>query len=255
MRRSTIFLFVAITCSAIDTGIADEPKRSQVPAPAKPVYSSPQAVFDAFRQAARKEDWQTVYNCHTPEGRADLVFEAYFACGVKEGEKVEALLKKHRATESEFNALYAQRLQKEQGADGAKATKDGAKMPPEPQTSQADSKSVQKVADPAATVPGGKAPDVPSRDREWVVELVNSLIEDKPGFYADVSALFANSDNPSNLGPLQDVVITGAKATGRASTFVYGIKSEAGRPNQKFAQKLMRDFRFKKTASGWLMEP
>jgi hypothetical protein len=63
--------FTAVSWSTARAGEADQVT------PVK--YSSPKAVFDAYREALGKQEWRTVYFCCTPELQKSAVFEAYFA--------------------------------------------------------------------------------------------------------------------------------------------------------------------------------
>jgi hypothetical protein len=58
-------------------------------------YSSPQAVFDAYREAIGKRDWRTAYFCYTLESQKSAVFETYFASQERRQTKaIEDVLKK-----------------------------------------------------------------------------------------------------------------------------------------------------------------
>src|SRR6476619_640482 len=74
-------------------GLAQNPT-TQKPTPEAPKnYSSPNAVFEAYREACAKGDTRTTFLCLTPELRDEEVFEAYFACNLKDDSpKVVAVL-------------------------------------------------------------------------------------------------------------------------------------------------------------------
>ena len=50
-------------------------------------YSSPTAVFDAYREARIKRDARTVFSLWTPQAQNDAVFEAFFGCMEAQGGK------------------------------------------------------------------------------------------------------------------------------------------------------------------------
>lgn len=221
MRRLIRIALAASAFIACGRTIAAEPPRERPRAPDRVVYDSPQAVFEAARQAARAQDWRKEFACHTPEGQADRIFEAHFACGMHETDpNVVAILKKHHVEQSDFDAESERRL-----------------------------REVRKTAGDA------NASAEPPDNRKFAVEVTNAITADKPGFYADVCKQFANRDEPGDVGPLQDVVISGSTATGRAAMPVYSRSREPGKPEQKKVDMIMSTYHFKKTKSGWLMEP
>ena len=58
-------------------------------------YSSPTAVFSAYREASRRKDWRKLFACLTPEKQNDLIFECFFACAEKNSTEARAIVKSH----------------------------------------------------------------------------------------------------------------------------------------------------------------
>jgi hypothetical protein len=76
---------------ALCTICAAEESRQVIPVK----YSSPEAVFDAYREALGKRDWRTIYLCYTPDAQKSAIFETYFASQVHRRTKaIEGVLKK-----------------------------------------------------------------------------------------------------------------------------------------------------------------
>ena len=102
--------------------------RAQSDEPA--AYSSPQAVYDAYRRAQDKHDWRTAFCCLTPHGKDIAMLEGFMICTLhRSDERVEAILKKHAI---EFAAVEAdlQRLTKQKDVDGGEvADKQGDGAP------------------------------------------------------------------------------------------------------------------------------
>ncbi|MCC6420904.1 MAG: hypothetical protein IT429_21935 [Gemmataceae bacterium] len=109
-------------------------------------YDSPKAVFDAFKEAAKKEDWKTVCDCLTDDsskmlagamaagslfikGFIDAFAEKDQTGKLKEIAKaIDDLLKKHSVTQETLGGLDFKELMQNAKADPDKMKKELAKV-------------------------------------------------------------------------------------------------------------------------------
>ena len=85
---------------------ADSGEQNAAVAPARQVFDSPQAAFDAAKQAQANGDWGTVFDTYTPESRNQLVGSLGYAGGILAAsgtrDDLKEALKKHGIDESEL---------------------------------------------------------------------------------------------------------------------------------------------------------
>lgn len=216
-------------------------------------YSSPRAVFDAYRQAREKQDWRTVYLCWTPHDRNVLISEAFFGCQMHPDDPdVLGVLKKYGVTEDAIEAEYFKRYKAKHGVDLAKlhadrVATDKASHARRKQEPEASSDSGPVPVDPAAL------PPQPPEDLELLHEAVCADVSDNEGFYVAVSKLFAarDPDVTAPIGPLERLTLRGNRATGSAMTTLFHIE---GPLNKKVGQTISTPFRFRKVDGGWFLE-
>jgi hypothetical protein len=79
-----IFLFVASCASSGDDKMENETQKR---------YSSPKAVFDAYREVRGKREWGKLFSLLTPETQKNAVFEAFFSCMMLHSKEASAIVK------------------------------------------------------------------------------------------------------------------------------------------------------------------
>ena len=249
----------AIALSAMSPMTLAEDK----PVPTAPkAYSSPRAVFDAFREAYTKRDWHTVFYCQTPDVRDNLVFEAYFGCHMHpDNPKVLAVLKKYGAESSTIDAEYYKRHKKKFGVDLGKLTAERevreAKAAEDYFKKQGKSAPQNGKPEAAVAVPDFEAdigPPLPAVDQKIFREVVVEQIADKTGFYAAANEIIASSDSLPPIGKLEQLTIRDDAATGRANNTIYVLAAAPGKAPRKMGQTFLTTFHFRKLNGGWLID-
>src|SRR5262249_46173279 len=83
------------------------------------VYDSPQAVFEAYRQAFSKNDLRVQLSCMTPRVREDFAFQVFRICSysVTIEPKLVAVLQKFGAEPSAVDAEFHDRYKRKRGND------------------------------------------------------------------------------------------------------------------------------------------
>lgn len=215
------FFLLATSCAS--SGSDKTPKR----------YQSPNAVFNAYREARAKRDARAVFSLLTPQAQNNAVFESVFSCMERQGtdairgrrfeaEEIGRIVEKYfdyPATVDDYNTQY----KKKHGTD--------------PKTS-------------------------PHDDKVWY-DAVTAHVNDKAAFYVAVTKHFEDravkqdEENPiSPLGDLEHLVVQGDTATGSAKeTILRRIASgesppKAGGP----PSTLDKPFKFRRINDGWLLD-
>ena len=139
-------------------------------------YPTPNAVFDAYRDARAKREWRTVFSTLTFKVQNDVVFECFFGC-MEHGAKADGLVIQEYL-KGDIGGEYEKRYKQEYGGH---------------------------EHDPNFTPP-------PS-DRDLLRDVVAEHVKDKAGFFDAVEKLHVDTIRP--LGDLTQVAIKGNTATGR----------------------------------------
>jgi hypothetical protein len=231
------------------------------PTPAK-AYSSPREVFDALRAAIAKQDWRAVYYCHTREARDNLVFEAYFGCNMQlHNPKVLAVLKKYGADPDAITADYQKRYQEKHGVDIAQLSADRANMRAKAVAaySRKQGKNAPSQKNPGAVTAvlidqADLGPPLPRTDEMLFREVVTARVTDKAGFFEAANKIFANTEQPPQIGELTALTVKGNTALGHANKIIYHVSTTAGQPPKRIAQNIARTYHFRKSQYGWLFE-
>lgn len=259
MRDRTSLLFAATFAVIGFTAPPPEGMAAETVQERPKVYSSPTAVFDAFRESRDKQDWQTMLSCLTPELRDDQVFEAFFGCSMQPSDpKTVAVLKKHRVGLQAIQTEYHRRYKEKHGIDIVKLL--------EERTAAAEkaeqSRKAQKDARPSGEAQGGAVPGsseqlgppLPPADEGLLRKTVCAAIRNKPAFCADVDSIIRNGERPAPLGKLEQLRVQGDKADGLAKTVIYHFASGPDNRLQKVGQEIDLRFRFSKLNGNWFIE-
>jgi hypothetical protein len=195
-------------------------------------YPSPAAVFDAYREARSGRDWRKCFSCLTSKVQDDAIFENVFACAEHDSKEERAILKKYGVDEAtltdtlkkEYKAKHGvypddatlnDALDKEYGADAAKSG--------------------------AAQIGTKSGPPPVATNRDVMRNIVSTHVKDKAGFFeANASLLEKNAITP--LGDLEQIVVNGDTATGRANV------------GRQIEDKIYKSFRFRRVNGGWLLD-
>jgi hypothetical protein len=81
-------------------------------------YSSPTAVFDAFRKARSKQNWGRCFSFLSPAAQNHVVFETFFALATKDSSESRAILREYGLDEGSLTAIFETRLNKSNGDAG-----------------------------------------------------------------------------------------------------------------------------------------
>ena len=218
-------------------------------AQAPTVYATPNAVFDAYREAIAKNDTRTVLLCQVPEMRGDA-YQAFVSSGMAADKpKVVAVLKKF-GTEAIW-PQYVKQYKSKHGVDPEKAEVEyDAKL--EKALSDYYARHGKNAPYPEAIV---KQLGAEPRDEQLLRSIANQKIPDSIAFIAELEDAARNADSePNLLGPLKNLRIKGDTAEAETTQAIYGISSEgAGKPNKRFRQDVPMPINFRKTKAGWLI--
>lgn len=214
MRLLALTTVALLRSSVVLTNMADEMNKPE----SKPMFGSPQEVFDAFRAAESREDWHTIYSCFTPKLKNAAVIEllegSYLFPDTK---KVDEVRKKYGVNTSVAMVEYNRRLKEKYGV-----------LPHE-----------QKVRSP---------------DRLLLQEIVLAQLTDKEGFFVEMQKTLFNKEWTPELGDLEQIDIQGDSASARANKTVYTLRGETGDTATKVAEKITARFQFSKENGVWLMD-
>ena len=181
-------------------------------------FSSPEAAFDAYREARRKQAWRKCFSCLTPDCQNDAVFETFFGCAMRDSEESRAIVKKY-VDLAAVGSDYERKYKEKHGVDLRKLTSRHG----------TDAKSVR-----------------PKQDRDLMQDALAANVKDKAGFYDAAGKLFAKKKPDARLGKLEQVVIRGDTATGRAPLIRL--------PSEKAEKSRCKTFKFRKINGGWLLD-
>src|SRR5438067_13117268 len=110
-RRLSLIAFGILAGCAV-TGLAQGPSTPTPKGQAPKNYSSPTAVFDAYREACTKGDTRAELSCMAPEMREGEVFQAFIGCHLRPDKpEVIAVLKKFGVEDSVIKPEYYKRYQ------------------------------------------------------------------------------------------------------------------------------------------------
>lgn len=113
-----------------------------------------------------------------------------------------------------------------------------------------DSKALEKW-----TRPESEWPKVQPKNEAEQRQLVVSMITDKPGVYAVVCKLRAEADDPTDWKtPLRKVVVTGERAQGVVTRYIYSLERKGGQPAVKVSTEYDSPVYFQKGKAGWLLD-
>jgi len=251
MSRGVDFLLAACA-TALAISICLEAAATEKD-PKAPVYQTPNAVFDAYRQTGRDGDWESHYRLHTRDAQRDLVFESHFFCGMAGRDRrkaVEAVQRKSGCSELEFGKRFFEQYKRKHGHADV-IDKFLAKAIPyweavDKATMNADDDEPVRVKPPKGDPGMDSLPD----DKELARETLYEVTRDKVGFYAGVTAIASEGRNPSIIADLRDLVIDGDTATGRATITTVPGPGESPKNGRAFD----RTYRFRRVNGGWLID-
>jgi hypothetical protein len=231
---------------------ADRAVVAQAP-PAQPPkgYPSPEAVFEAYRDALDKKDARRELLCQIPELRGDA-YATFVGCQLCDKPAVAAVQRRFgvetQAVMDEHCTLY----QREHGVDLKRLAADqDAKV-------AAAFKEYYDRNGKDAPYPAELAqrlwPPQPPRDDELMRRIVNSKVADHLGFtFAVLDASRSRDYEPLRLSPLRNVRVTGDSASGGATVTAYHLATSPGQPGTRVRDGVVRTIRFRKSQDGWLI--
>jgi hypothetical protein len=207
-------------------------------------YSSPKAVFDAYREARLKRDARTFFSLLTPQAQNDEVFETFFSCMERQGtdtitgrhseaEEIGRIVEKYVDVAS-LHADYEKKYKEKHGIDIAKVT--------------AGHENDQTFVPP------------PHDDQLWR-DVVASHVKDKAGFYEAVAKSFEDraakqhEENPvMPLGDLENLVVHEDTATGSVKETILRSGGESSRKPEEEPPVYDRPLKFQRINGGWLID-
>jgi hypothetical protein len=222
--------------------------------PSPRVYPSPEAAFEAYREAIAKGDARTEYFCQVPELRGDT-YQAY-ATGVGfAGHKPEviAVVKKFAVEWATIAAEYDKRHKQKYGSSFDKLTQDYVAKRDKAlaEYEKIHGKNKFPVIPEAVVKQVGPGPQM---DQELLRKLINEKISDKDEFIVAMDLATQDPKKPRDPpGPLKNLRVKGDMAVGTTYSIVRGERTEAGQPTKQFADKFEFTIRFRKTNDGWLV--
>lgn len=218
------------------------------------VYSSPDAVFDAYRQAHRSGNWRSFYFLFTLEVQRDMVFEAQFACGEVDGPALEAIQKKLGPTETETGKKYFEAYKRKHG-HGEVIDKFLAKAIPHWEAKDREAAGAKAEAAGTATPPEEAAlVEALPNDEELNRQAIYDATKDKVGFFEEVQKVLENGRNSNIIGDLRQVDIKDDKATGRAEITIVPTPGETPPKSGGSRPPYDKPFKFRRINGGWLLD-
>ena len=219
-----VALLVPLLCSPASRANAEEDK-----APKR--YASPAAVFNAYREARGKREWRKIFSLRTIEAQNDDVFESFFALGMQDTKETRAIQKKYGLDDAAFEQALSKGYKDKYGIDIG--TADGA----------------------------AKAESLADSNRQLLVDVVATLVKDKPGFveaaakHSDERAANLHEANPVwPLGDLEHLVVQGDRATGSAKETILPRAGESPRKPGQPPLIYEKPFKFRRLNGGWLLD-
>lgn len=209
-----------------------------------PPFSTPNEVFEAFRDAHDNHKWLDEFNCFTRSAQTNMVYELYVACAARDNDSATmAILKSHNVDPTLVGSDYENRYKQKHGVDLAKARAQSEQKLEEYRRSPV--KSEKTLMDALA---------MPSLDQGILEEVVCARIKNKAKFYDDVSKrLFGSQDSPSRFGNLERVTVHGSTAVGFATFTSYHLEHYPNRPIKPVKDTFTKEFHFEKADGGWLI--
>lgn len=207
-------------------------------------YSSPKAIFEAYREARVKRDARKLFNLFTTKIQDHMVFESFFSCMERQGAdaitghgsesgQIGRLVDKY-VDVATLDSDYEKQYKKKHGIDLAKVF--------------AEHQHEQ-----------GFVP--PPHDEQLYRDVVALHVKDKVGFveavgkYFDERAAKRQETTPVwPLGDLENLVVQSNTATGRAKMT---ILPRAGEKQKKPGQSppiYEKPFEFRRINGGWLID-
>lgn len=196
-------------------------------------YSSPQAAFDAFRQARDIRDWRAVYLTLAESSRDSDVFATFDNCIFSLDPKVTAVLTKYGLGLDRVMTEYAKRYRDAFGVDLDSIRAERRRRLDEwRKTNSESSKSHPSTPGEVALKSPGVPPDdlgpvVPPIDKDVLIPIVLHFVTDKVAFYEEANKLLYPQGNRlfPRIGALSDITISGDGARGRAKVTSYFVVS------------------------------
>ena len=247
MYHRAVFLLLLMTFLLGCYEITAEQKE-----PTMQAYSSPNAVFDAYRQAYQRRDWRTLYFLFTPKVQRDMVFEAYFACGELDDPKLKAVQKTFGCSEAALRKRYLEEYKRKHGHN-----EEIDKYLAEIEKATADAESNKRGAEPTkkeisdmAPSPAEAAVNALPNDEDLLRQVLYDLTKDKVGFFTAVQEVLEKRRKLNVIGDLEEVTIKGDTATGRAKITIVPKPGES--PPK--VDKIDKTFKFRRVDGGWLLD-
>ena len=217
-RAIRALVMVPIVVITLVHAAADEGPKPE----SQPSHASPNAVFEAYRDARAKGNFRRMFFLLTPEARESAVFESYFACQVSTKPQATAIQKQFGVGAETLHAEFVKQYYQRHGVDLSQWKTDPNNFKPFP------------------------------RDDDLLRKVVADLIGDKVGFFEAVNnALGANP--PEEIGPLEGLTVQGNSAEGRAGTHLEVITAGSGQPSRTIHQPIMSTFRFRSIDGSWFL--
>ncbi len=191
-------------------------------------YSSPTAVFNAYRQAGAKGDWRKLFSCYTPRVQDGVVCESLFGSAERNSEEDLAILKKY-VDLAGINEEYKSKYKAKHGVDLAKLVAEH-----------------EHEHDPKFKPP--------ARDDELWVHAVVAHIKDKVGFVEAVAKVSEVKLYPK--GDLDGLLVRGDTASGHAKETILPDVEHGERPLKPGESPAVYDrhYTFRRIKGSWLID-
>jgi hypothetical protein len=184
-------------------------------------YSSPKAVYESFRDASQRRDWESYLACLTPAAQKYDLFELFFACAERATDESRRIL---RTFVDDWNKLHDDYERKKEAKLRAVAAKGD----------ETELKEAQE--------------NYNSIHNDLYKDALFDHIPDKIGFHGAARALL-KSDLDSVLGEFEKAVVTGDTATGTAKMTMFHLSG-----GKKVADEGNKEFNFRKIDGKWLID-
>jgi hypothetical protein len=246
-QRVLLGLLACISMVLLSACRRDTPDQKE---PVLKTHSSPNAVFDAYRQAARSGDWRAFYFLFTPEAQRDMVFEAEFVCGVRNDPALKVIQKRFGPAEAAVGQRYWKEYKRKHGHA---EVIDTFLLKAIPYWERKEQLGGGKETAQAGTVPrppeSAVMDDLPD-DEELLRQAVYDATKNKVAYFAEVQKLVGKGRKPNIVGDLEQVAIKGDTATGRVTITVVPQPPDSPQKIDKFD----KTFKLRRINGGWLLD-
>jgi hypothetical protein len=248
-------LFVALV---IAVGLASPSPRilsQELSREGSKAYSSPRAVFNAYRDAGKRRDWHAMFSCMTADFKDSQAFDAFFCCSMRSStSEVRAIYAHFGVRPDAIQTEYYKQYKAKHGGGIPKPLPDRKGAEPTETHSQTPKAGMSIASGAVAATTGSPDPwaAVPPTDADVLRQAVCASINDKEGFCAAVEHMIGPP--PAPMGGLSQWKIERDTAVGRAKTTISHLTSGPGSGSQKVVEEVYVTVCFRNRGGKWLIE-